>query len=476
MNNILLTDSYKLSHFRQYPQGTERIYSYFESRGGRYPAVVFFGLQYLLKRYLVGDVIDLGKIDEAEKFCDAHMNNPYLFNRVGWDHVNFDHGGKLPVSIKAVPEGTIVPTHNVLMTIENTCDRCFWLTNYLETLLVQTWYPTTVATRSHALRTTILRYLEETGDPSTIDFKLQDFGFRGVSSTESALIGGMAHLVNFKGSDTIAGVLGAKDYYGEPMAGFSIPASEHSTITSWGSENEFAAFRNMLKQYPTGLVACVSDSYDIFHACDHLWGEVLRRDVEYRDGTLVIRPDSGDAIRVLTVDHDGGILRILGDRFGFTVNAKGYKVLNPKVRIIQGDGIKDETTVATILTAMKEAGWSADNIGFGSGGGLLQDMTRDTQRFAFKCSAAKVNGQWRDVYKDPVTDAGKVSKKGRLALVHGDSGYETISANAVKPGEDLLVEVFRDGELLVDQSFAAIRARAGAVTKAKETISWSKLQ
>jgi len=237
-NIILQTDSYKVSHYLQYPPGTQHVYSYFESRGGAFPEIVFFGLQYFLKRYLEGPVVTAAHIAAAEELLSSHLAADSLFNRAGWEHILKQHGGHLPVKIRAIPEGTVVPTGNVLMTIENTDPACYWLTNYLETLLVQVWYPTTVATQSRSMKQVLNASLQRTGDPSLIDFKLHDFGFRGVSSVESAGIGAAAHLVNFRGTDTLAGIVLARHYYEEEMAGYSIPAAEHSTITSWGREHE----------------------------------------------------------------------------------------------------------------------------------------------------------------------------------------------------------------------------------------------
>lgn len=452
-NVILLTDSYKISHFRQYPPGTERVFSYFESRGGKYPEVVFFGLQYLLQHYLAGPVITAEKITEAETLVAGHMG-PQHFNRAGWEHILHTHGGRLPVVVKAVPEGTVVPTGNAMISVENTDPSCYWLTNYLETLLVQSWYPCTVATQSRAMKLAILDALHKTGDPNSIDFKLHDFGYRGVSSVETAGLGAAAHLVNFLGTDTIAGLVLARDFYSCPTAGFSIPASEHSTITTWGKEHELDAMRNMLEQYPTGLVACVSDSFDIFRACREFWGEHLRDKILHRDGTLIIRPDSGKLSTIAFQLIE--IFEILGNRFGTTINAKGFKVIDPHVRVIQGDGI-DYEMIVSILDTITKAGWSADNLAFGSGGGLLQKVNRDTQKFAFKCSSATVNGVERDVFKEPVTDSGKKSKSGRLALVKTENGFATVRE---APGiVNELVEVFRDGAVTRSWTLDEIRTK-----------------
>ena len=449
-NIILLTDSYKVSHYKQYPAETTQIYSYFESRGGDFENLTFFGLQYYLKEYLVGQVVTQAKIDQAEKLFAAHFGNENLFNKSGWEYILKEHNGHLPVRIKAVPEGMVIPTHNVIMTVENTDPNCFWLTNFLETLLVQMWYPCTVATISRGVKSLITKYLEQTGDPSTIDFKLHDFGFRGVSSVEGASIGGAAHLVNFMGTDTVVALTFIQEYYNtDDMFGYSIPAAEHSTITSWGQAQEVDAYRNMLDQYPEGLVAVVSDSYDVYYACEKLWGEVLKEKILGRNGTLVVRPDSGVPKDVVLK-----CVEILGDKIGFSVNEKGYKVLNPHIRVIQGDGVNYES-IGEILENLKTHGWSADNVGFGMGGALLQKVHRDTQKFAFKCSCATVNGEDRDVFKDPVTDHGKKSKKGRLKLVYEHGQYQTKAIH--EAGEDILQTVFENGVILREIDFEEVK-------------------
>jgi nicotinamide phosphoribosyltransferase len=459
-NIILNTDSYKVSMFKQYPAGTTGVYSYIESRGGRYDQTVFFGLQAFIKEYLL-EPITQADIDIAEEILTAH-GEP--FNRAGWQYILDKHSGYLPVVIRAVPEGTVVPVKNVLATIENTDPECFWLTTWLETALLRAvWYGTTVATQSYTIKQVILDYLERTGDPSTIDFKLHDFGARGVSSFESAGIGSAAHLVNFMGTDTISGVLFAREYYNAGIAGFSIPAAEHSTITSWGRDGEVDAYRNILNQFakPGAILAVVSDSYDIFNAASKLWGEELREQVVQSGATVVIRPDSGDP-----VDVNRKLVEILGEKFGYTVNSKGFKVLN-NVRLIQGDGI-NELTVRSILGAFMANGWSADNIAFGMGGALLQIVDRDTQKFAMKASAAEINGEWVDVIKDPITDPGKKSKAGRVTL-WTNSGGEYVTGVTAPAGwtdrgigkwTDALVPVYWNGNLHKDYTFEEVRANA----------------
>ena len=450
---VLNTDSYKTSHWLQYPPGTQTVFSYIEARGGSLPYTVFFGLQALLKEYF-SDAITAQDVALAGEVCAAHG---VPFNHEGWMHIVQGHGGRLPLRIRAVPEGTVVPVNHVLVTVENTDPACWWLTSYVETALLRVWYPTTVATHSHATRRLIGDALERTGDPAGLPFKLHDFGARGVSSLESALLGGMAHLVNFQGTDTMTALLGARAYYGEPMAGFSIPAAEHSTITAWGRDGEADAYRNMLRQFgrPGALLAVVSDSYDLDAAVTRLWGGELREAVIASGAVVVIRPDSGDPTTVVR-----RTVQSLDAAFGSDVNAKGFKVLR-HVRVIQGDGIT-RSSIASILAALEEAGYSADNVAFGQGGALLQQVNRDTLGFAMKASAVQVNGAWRDVFKAPVTDPAKRSKAGRLTLLAQDGGYTTVRLDA--PGAagatEALRTVWEDGRLLVDDPFAAIRARA----------------
>ena len=438
----------------QYPPNVEYIYSYIESRGGTHPYTVFFGLQAFIKEYLLSPITQ-DNIDEAAELWAAH-GEP--FNREGWQYILDNHGGHLPVEIKAVQEGTPVPVKNVLVSVINTDPKCFWLTTYLETALLRAiWYSTTVATNSHVIKQNILKNLQETGTPEDVYFKLHDFGARGSHSLESSALGGMAHLVNFRGTDTIAAVRGARRFYNEPVAGFSIPAAEHSTITSWGRDREADAYRNMLQQFAStgALFAVVSDSYDIYNAVEHIWGDKLREEVKRSGATLVVRPDSGDPVEVVLK-----CVSLLDSKFGSDLNEKGYKVLR-SVRVIQGDGI-DAHTIEHILAVLKQHQYSGDNIAFGMGGALLGAPQRDDQKFALKCSAAQIDGQWVDVYKDPVTDTGKRSKRGRLKLVKHLGQLCTVSHhhpqyNSLK---DELQTVYRDGALYNETCLSEVRLRS----------------
>ena len=448
---ILQTDSYKASHWMQLAPGTTGMYSYIESRGGRFDRTLFFGLQMWLKNLRP---ITLEDINEAEVFIKAH-GEP--FNRAGWMHILNKHGGFLPLRIKAVKEGTILPTHNVMVTVENTDTECAWLVNYVETGMLRTvWYATTVATVSWHAKQLIKAAMERSSDSlDGLAFKLHDFGGRGVSSGESAQIGGAAHLVNFMGSDTVEGILAANRYYKADMAGFSIPAMEHSTVTSWGKENEQKSFENFLTVFakPGAIVAAVSDSYDLWNAVDNIWGVNLKEKLLNSGATLVVRPDSGDpvTIPVQTVER-------LGAKFGYTVNTKGFKVLCPSVRVIQGDGITIDS-IPVILENLLRTGWSADNLAFGMGGGLLQQVNRDTQKFAMKASATHVNsGAWTPFKKDPITDSGKLSKEGRFALINVNGhGFKTINLLDWRGEQNYLETVWENGALLREQTLDQIR-------------------
>jgi nicotinamide phosphoribosyltransferase len=375
-----------------------------------------------------------------------------IFSRANFEYIMYEHSGRLPVRIKAVPEGMSVPTHNVLMTIENTDPKCFWLTNFLETLLMQVWYPSTVATLSREIRKVVEEYFSKTADDSSkaaIDFVLNDFGFRGVSSVESAGLGGSAHLLSFRGSDTVYASAFAQKYYNaQQVFGMSVPATEHSIMTLLGQQGEKEIFANVLNAYPEGTLSVVSDSYNIFNAVSELWGTEFKDQILKRNGRLVIRPDSGDPVKTLLK-----VFEILFDKFGFRVNSKGFKVLPDQVRVIQGDGI-DHESINSIYDALVKNKVSVENLVLGMGGALLQKVNRDTQKFALKCSYAEVNGKSVDVKKSPIemNEAGemvpsfKTSKAGRVTYM--------------KDGKDMLETVFENGEIKKSYSFEEIRDRS----------------
>ncbi len=448
-NTVLNTDSYKASHYLQYPPKSEYVSSYIEARGGNYGKTLFFGLQAFIKEYLMQPITQ-EDIDEAEAIITAHG---LPFNKEEWQYILDEYNGYLPLEISVVQEGSLVPLKSPLLQVVNTDPKVFWLTSYIETALLRAiWYPTTVATLSYSIKEIISEFLEATSDNAKeqLPFKLHDFGARGVSSQESAMLGGMAHLVNFQGTDTLSAIVGAKRYYGADMAGFSIPASEHSTMTSWQRDGEKDAYENMLKRFggEGKIFAVVSDSYDIYNAVSNIWGKELKEQVKQSGATLVIRPDSGEPKEVVLE-----VMKRVYKAFGGYKNSKGYIVLDDSVRIIQGDGVNKES-IKEILEALKNEGFSAENIAFGMGGALLQEAGRDDFRFAMKASAICVDGEWRDIYKDPITDSGKRSKRGRLALT---KDFETVRVEELGERENLLKPVYKDGKLLKEYSFDEVR-------------------
>ena len=470
---LLMTDSYKLTHWKFYPKGMTKVYSYLESRGGTFDKTVFFGLQYYLK-YIQGCVVTMEDIDFAEKFCEAHFGKQNTFNREGWEYIVKRYGGKLPVQIKAVKEGSVVPVSNVLATFENMDDNTAWLTNILETLFMKVWYPITVATNSFHAKNILADYLNITGSQlNLLGFKLHDFGYRGVSSEETAGIGGMSHLTSFLGTDTIAAISYANIHYNQTdeynMYGYSVDASEHSIACSFGSgeENEEEYFVNMIRRSGSGIVSIVSDTYDVFNFVKKM-ATKYKDEILSRDGVVVFRPDSGDPVEV-----NEKLIDILYEIFKdeSTITETGHILLPPQVRLIQGDGIDNEM-LNQILKTMALNGYAADNWVFGSGGGLLQKFDRDTQKFAIKASYGErvVEGKKIsfNIQKDPITSKGKKSKAGRLKLVLGENG-EYFTATSDDPNfesyKDELELVFDNGVIKRHENFDEIRERLNSFIK-----------
>jgi nicotinamide phosphoribosyltransferase len=480
-NLVLMGDAYKYSHHKFYEDNTTTVYSYMESRGGRFQETVWYGLEMFIKEYLEGVAITQEELDEAYEYLGTKhgvFGREDVFDKSKFQYIIDVHGGKLPVCIKAVPEGTVVGVKNVLMTIENTDPNCYWLTNFLETIMMQLWYPITVATLSREVKKIVIEYYQKTSAlpqhimDTVVEFVLNDFGFRGVSSVQSAGYGGSAHLINFMGSDTTVASKRICEYYNtDTVFGLSVPATEHSIMTMKGEAGEVEMMRRTLEKYPTGIVACVSDSYHILRACSEKWGTELRDLILSRPAEpgnqLVIRPDSGHVINTLKE-----VFAILFDKFGYTVNDKGFKLLPPQVRVIQGDGV-NINSIREIYEELYRLGISAENIVFGMGGKLLQaDINRDTQNFATKACFAVVNGEQRDLVKSPteVDENGelkpsfKKSKQGRLKLVkdYTNNGYKTVTSleDGYENAYDVLKTVFEDGKLLTETPFETIRSRA----------------
>ena len=459
-NNIcLLTDSYKVTHHYFYPKGTEKVYSYLESRiGAEFNKTIFYGLQYIIKKYLEGQVVTQEKIDEADNLISAHIGKK-IFNKEGWQYILDEHDGYLPLEIKAVEEGSPVNVGNVLMTVENTDSESYWLPNYFESLLLQVWYPSTVATLSAEVRKLCNFYLEITGSvKDNLDFMLHDFGYRGATSTESAMLSGSAHLLSFSGTDTIPALTIPGNYYNDSnLYGFSVQATEHSIMTSLGPEGEISQILNVIDNAEKGILSLVIDSYNYRNFLTEAGrsgselNKAILRFLNVDGNKLVFRPDSGEPVST-TMD----CLNLLSEGFGSHLNDKGYKIFDSNIGLLWGDGLNYHK-IRDILFAMKSAGWAASNIIFGMGGGLHTSVTRDTQRNAFKCSAQLRNGVWYDIFKNPL-DSSKKSKTGRFKLIKEDKSFKTVLIDSI--GEDYLQTVFKDGTLLVDETFQNIKDRA----------------
>ena len=464
-NNIcLLTDSYKITHHYFYPKGTKKIYSYLESRvGAEFNKTIFYGLQYIIKKYLEGKAVTQEKIDEADNLMRTHLGEG-IFNREGWQYILDEFDGMLPIEIKAVPEGTPVDVGNVLMTVENTDDKCYWLVNYLESLLLQVWYPSTIATLSAEVRKLANFYLDVTGsDKSNLDFMLHDFGYRGATSTESSMLCGSAHLLSFSGTDTIPALTIPENYYNDSeVYGFSVQATEHSVMTSLGQDGEIQQALNVIENAKNGILSMVIDSYDYRNFLRQASTEgselndAILKFLSIDGNKVVFRPDSGEPVST-TID----CLNILESGFGSYDTESGYKVFDANIGLLWGDGLNYHK-IRYILFAMKSNGWAAENIIFGMGGGLHSSVNRDTQRNAFKCSAQLRDGQWFDIFKNPL-DSSKKSKTGRFKLIEDDGSFKTISID--DEGDDILRTVFKDGKLLVDEKYCDVKLRAQNYSK-----------
>lgn len=453
-NPLMRVDSYKVTHHKMLAPGTQYLYSYLESRGCDYEVplddIVWFGLQYKLVTFiheleaaLFGGIGE-DFINAAEHYITEHIG-PGIFNRAGWEHIL--QLGRLPLCIKALPEGTVVPQHTPLMTIVNTDPDSAWLTNWVETELLHVWAPTTTATVSRKVKQILQTYLQHTGcDLDKLDFMLHDFGYRGASSRETAMVNGMAHLLNFKGTDTMVALQGMRAYYGaREMPAFSVPASEHSVMSSLGPDGELKMIERLLYQYPTGILSIVIDTYDTLRAVEYL--AKFEEEIAQRDGLVVVRPDSGDpaSTTLLVVEKVAGL-------FGWKINDSNFKELTGKVRVLWGDGIGPDG-VQDVLSTLHRNGWAANVMAcFGMGGGLLQKQNRDTLKFAIKCTAQFRDGEWHDIWKDPVTDTGKASRRGLLFVQRDVLGTVVTTGDpdyimADQPG-DMLEIVYRDGIML----------------------------
>lgn len=459
-NLIMATDSYKFSHAFAYPKNVTGMFSYIEARTGGKDIIIPFGMQRLIQNYFQEPII-AADIDEAEAFAAAH-GEP--FSRKTWEYVLEKYNGMMPLTIRAVPEGTPVRSGNAVVTImcldEKLEEHVFWLCSYFETLILRgVWYPSTIASMDYDVKRTILDMYQRTGaDINMIPYSYNCFGARGATAHEQAQIAGV-HAVNFQGSDTIEGIVDINHWYNCAMAAFSVPATEHSVECSFGlnPEQELVYLRHVLQNLgkPGGIVSIVIDGRDVYRAAETLC-TTMKDEIIASGCKVVFRPDSGDMMEVVP-----RILRMQAATFGATKNAKGFLKIN-HVGIIQGDGV-DHLAIRSLLGKMMAMGFAADNVVFGSGGALLQKVNRDTYKWAQKASAIRVDGKWIGIAKDPITDPGKKSKEGVLTLARskmtGQLSTVRIDQGMDSEFEDVMVTIYRNGEFFNFTTLAEVRAR-----------------
>lgn len=482
---LMQTDAYKLDHRRQYGLAgcVTRVYSNYTNRKSRLPGidhVVHFGLQAYIQKYLVDafEPFFAANVDEVCALYHERLTSILgadAAHAIGTDHVAALHQlGHLPLEIKSVPEGTLVPIRVPTLTIENTDPEFFWLTNYIETgLSAAIWHPSTSATIAHAYRMVLDRTAAVTGaPPGAVDWQLHDFSYRGMSSHETAAASGAAHLLSFQGTDTLAALEWIDRYYGGPYVAGSVAATEHSVmstgIASMGGELEL--FAKLIKLYPSGILSVVSDTFDLWSVLTNVL-PALKDEINAREGKLVLRPDSGDPVKILCGNPAGrtdqerkGVVRLLWDLFGGTENAAGFRRLNPKVGVIYGDSITLDRA-KEITAKLSQMGFESTTVVFGVGSFTYQHVTRDTFGSAMKATWAEVDGAGVDLFKDPVTDDGtKKSATGRLAVLN--EGPDLVLVEKVAKGDQLEVSsvlrtVWRRGLFWRKQSFAEVRELLG---------------
>lgn len=485
---ILYTDFYKTDHRRQYPKGTEKVYSNLTARISRVPGVdhvVVFGIQYFLKDYLGRRFEESFFKKPKQQVLDHYrrrMDTSLGAGAINTEHLAALHDlGFLPLKIKALREGTLCPLRVPLLTITNTHDEFGWLPNFLETILSNTlWHPITSATIAYQYRKLLDDYAGRTSDmPEFVDWQGHDFSMRGQTSFESSLVSGAAHLTSFRGSDTIPAIDWLENFYAadaskELIAG-SVPATEHSVMCLGGQETEYETYKRLLTEvYPKGLVSIVSDTWDYWHTLNTTV-RALKDTIMNRDGKLVIRPDSGDPVKILCGDPEApltspafnGTVELLWHIFGGTVNSKGFKQLDPHIGVIYGDSITLDRC-HQIVSRLKEKGFASTNVVFGIGSYTYQYVTRDTFGFAMKATYGVINGRPLEIFKDPLTDGGvKKSAKGLLRVDY-NAENELVLRECVTPEEEdggELKTVFLNGRITESHTLSEIRQRLQSQSK-----------
>lgn len=482
INPMLETDCYKFDHRRQYPTGTEYIQSNWTPRGSRIDgidSVMVFGTQAFVIN-LDNKFRDNFFNRDVEEVCAEYQNRLDMMlgpNDIGTDHIRALHElGYLPLRFRCIPEGTEVPLRIPMLTVENTHPDFFWLVNYIETMAsAELWHPMTSATTAFHLRKMLDRYAEQTSSvPEMVDFQAHDFSFRGLSSVYAAAASGAAHLLSFAGTDSVPAIDWAKYYYGGNPVGLSVAATEHSVMSAGGAMSEAETFERLLHLYPGGIVSVVSDTWDLWHVLTEIVPD-LKDQIMTRDGKLVIRPDSGDPVKILCGDPDAGIhqpaykgvIELLWEEFGGTVNDKGFRELDSHIGAIYGDSITYERA-EQICLRLAAKGFATTNVVLGVGSFTYQYVTRDTFGFAMKATWAQIDGEGRNLFKDPATDDGlKKSARGRLAVFEDTEGefvlIEEASLEIENHSNNMLRVVFEDGKFDLDD-WETILSRVGRRT------------
>lgn len=480
MNPQFFEDFYKLGHIDQYPADTEQVWSNWTARSTRIPGqkhVVWFGLQYFIKKILINEWAKFFWQPRSQMIAEYKelVRSTLGVQEPRTDHLEYLHKlGYLPLDIYALPEGTLVPIGVPMLVITNTDPRCFWLPNYLETVLsAHLWKPITSATTAQRFRKLFLGHAKDFGerDLSFVDWQGHDFSYRGMSGNDDAIMSGMGHLLSFNGTDTIPAILAAREYYNAPLScGGSVPATEHSVMCAGTQEGEFETFKRLITEvYKTGIVSIVSDTWDLWRVLTEYIPR-LKPEILARDGKVVIRPDSGDPVQVVSGNPDApvgsparkGALRLLAEAMG----TDGHGHIN-KAGLIYGDGISPERADA-ILQNARNFGLSPFNVVFGIGSFSYEMVTRDTYNFAMKATAVRRSGKIVDIWKKPVTDNfWKTSLRGipcvyRRRVGQGDRVGELYVEDGHKP-EDLgrceFRKVYSDGKLLIEEDFDTLRRR-----------------
>jgi nicotinamide phosphoribosyltransferase len=492
MNPLLLTDGYKTGHHQQYPKGTTLVYSNFTPRSNKYAPkgcdqVVSFGQQMVMQQIHEAFQKEFFSKPKYE-VCGEMKTELSMYLGTDYDVTHFEklHDlGYLPIAVKALPEGTLVPIKVPVLTIYNTHPDFYWVTNYLETILSNLlWKPMTSATIAHTYRKVLTKWQEKTDAERGwfIDWQGHDFSMRGMDSVEAVISSGVAHLTSFLGSDSLPSIYGARKYYNaDGMVCGSVNATEHSVMCAGGKEDEVETFRRLLETYPTGILSVVSDTWDLWKVCtEHV--VTLKEEIIARDGKLVIRPDSGDPVDILCglnsnppimIDSEllkskdvhnepkvKGVIELLWDVFGGTINEQGYKVLDSHIGAIYGDSITIDRA-DEICKRLEAKGFASTNVVLGIGSFTYQYNTRDTFGFAMKATYVEVNGEAREIFKDPITDDGtKKSATGLLRVKTDENGYALVDRQTWAGEEASVMQtIYKDGKFQNTTTLAEIRER-----------------